>query len=438
MVAEAFRTHRDHSGQSPEFTLINRQGQVILDYDPAASGGSLEVRRDWEVLFKLNLLQAGNDAARRGLAAEEGAHFAMHSRRQVSQLVAHVPSHGAMGFPGLGWVLLQRLDEEVVHETFHEMQRTAIIVFALGLGFMVLIALMFAQRLSTPIMRGVGELAALRDVFVAAAGSSKTSSEALARGASAQAASLEQSAASLNEMASMTKKTAENSQIAKELAGQTRAAGDAGTEEMKSMKQAMDAIRVSSTEVSKIIKTIDEIAFQTNLLALNAAVEAARAGEAGLGFAVVADEVRSLAQRSVQAARETSQKISDATAKSEQGARISENVEKHFYEITGKAREVDGLVAEIAAAAKEQSTGIEEITKALAHMDQLTQSNAAAAEENAGVAQELSGQAEQLSHVVRDLGTLMQGRGPSARPAAAPHRAAPSRAEPALHLAHHR
>jgi methyl-accepting chemotaxis protein len=142
------------------------------------------------------------------------------------------------------------------------------------------------------------------------------SGQALASGASQQAASLEETSASLEEMAGMTKRNAESAQNAKALAGQARVVVDNGAANMKQMSAAMDAIKTSSGEIAKIIKTIDEIAFQTNILALNAAVEAARAGEAGMGFAVVAEEVRALAQRSAQAARETADKIADATSRS--------------------------------------------------------------------------------------------------------------------------
>ena len=129
-------------------------------------------------------------------------------------------------------------------------------------------------------------------------------------------------------MSTMTKRNAENAQKANDLAKQARTAADKGAGDMQAMTAAMEAIKVSSDDIAKIIKTIDEIAFQTNILALNAAVEAARAGEAGMGFAVVADEVRNLAQRSAQAAKETAAKIEGAIAKTAQGVEISGKVAK--------------------------------------------------------------------------------------------------------------
>jgi len=175
---------------------------------------------------------------------------------------------------------------------------------------------------------------------------------------------------------------------------------------MKEMVNAMGAIKASGDNIAKIIKTIDEIAFQTNILALNAAVEAARAGEAGAGFAVVADEVRSLAQRSAQASKETSDKIEDSIRKSEEGVRISAKVAGRLDEILVKTGKVDQLVEEIATASNEQSIGIGQVNTAVSQMDQATQSNAAHAEETASTAEELNAQAAMLKRTVEQLQRL--------------------------------
>ena len=265
-------------------------------------------------------------------------------------------------------------------------------------------------------------------------------SQGLAQSASEQAATLEETSASLEEIASMTKRNAENAGHAKELANQTRQSAEAGAADMRDMTHAMDAIKTASDNISKIIKTIDEIAFQTNILALNAAVEAARAGEAGAGFAVVADEVRSLAQRSAQAARETADKIEDSIRKSETGVRISGKVAAGLEEIVTKARQVDSLIAEIAQASGEQSTGIGQVVDATSQMDKVTQSTATISEENASAAEELSAQAVSLDDIVSELDRLITGTRvvheaaatPASAPAVAPAAPAPGVVSPRL------
>jgi methyl-accepting chemotaxis protein len=188
---------------------------------------------------------------------------------------------------------------------------------------------------------------------------------------------------------------------------------------MQTMSAAMEAIKVSSDDIAKIIKTIDEIAFQTNILALNAAVEAARAGEAGMGFAVVADEVRNLAQRSAQAAKETATKIEGAINNTAQGVQISTKVAEALNEIVTKARQVDELVAEVSSASREQTQGITQINTAVGQMDKVTQSNAASAEECAAAAEELNAQAETMKHSVGELLQLVGGNTISKAPASA-------------------
>jgi len=251
-------------------------------------------------------------------------------------------------------------------------------------------------------------------------------SQSMADGASRQAASLQESSASLHEMASMTSRNSESAQAAKKLAAEARSTADAGARDMAAMKGAMTAIQSSSSEISKIIKTIDEIAFQTNILALNAAVEAARAGEAGAGFAVVAEEVRNLAQRSAQAAKETAAKIEDASTKSAQGVSISGQVAASLDAIVERIRQLDEMVGGIAQASHEQSEGITQLNQAVAGMDQITQSNAALAEQGASSAQELQTQSAQVKAAVAKLMEMVHGGAAAATGPAAPSAHSPA------------
>jgi methyl-accepting chemotaxis protein len=313
-----------------------------------------------------------------------------------------------------------------------ESGRRAILVVGISSGLIgaamaVWIALSLAA-LNRGIRRAGEQIGGGSSEVLAASNQLTHSSQTLAAGSTEQAASLEETSASLEEMSAMTKRNADSAAQAKTLAAQTRAAADTGAAEMSAMQSAMDEIKASSHDISKIIKTIDEIAFQTNILALNAAVEAARAGEAGMGFAVVADEVRSLAQRAAQSARETAEKIEGSVAKSDRGVEISQHVAGSLEVIVTKAREVDLRVAEIAEASVEQSRGIGQVNMAVSQMDKVTQTNAAAAEESASAAEELSVQAGVLTGAVRDLLGLVGAK--SAEAAAAP----PAAATPAAAL----
>lgn len=260
-----------------------------------------------------------------------------------------------------------------------------------------------------PLQAAIDSLLAGTSKVAAASSQISASSHELADGASEQAAALEETSSSLEEINSMTKRNADSAIEAKQLAASTSTAADAGAADMDRMRLAMSAIKTSSSEISRIVKTIDEIAFQTNILALNAAVEAARAGEAGAGFAIVAEEVRNLAQRSAQAAKETAEKIEDSVSKSENGVQISGKVAKSLQQMVEFARKVDALVAEIATASNEQNEGISQVNLAVSQMDKVTQSNAAGAEESASASQELNAQASELQRLVDDLRFLVGG-----------------------------
>jgi methyl-accepting chemotaxis protein len=223
---------------------------------------------------------------------------------------------------------------------------------------------------------------------------------AISSGAQEQASSLEETAASLEEMTSTVKQNADNAQQAAQLAQGAREVAEKGGAVVSEAVGAMGEINASSKKIAEIITAIDEIAFQTNLLALNAAVEAARAGEQGRGFAVVAGEVRNLAQRSASAAKEIKGLIQDSVRKVESGSELVNRSGKTLEEIVTSVKRVTDIISEIAAASREQSTGIDQVNRAVTQMDQVTQSNAAQTEELAGTADGLSAQAVQLQELV--------------------------------------
>ena len=214
-----------------------------------------------------------------------------------------------------------------------------------------------------------------------------------------QAASLEETASSMEQMTATVKQNADNAREADKLASDARAQAEKGGQVVSEAVAAMGEINVSSKQIADIIGVIDEIAFQTNLLALNAAVEAARAGEQGRGFAVVASEVRNLAQRSAKAAKEIKELIKDSVSKVEDGSRLVDKSGQTLEEIILRVKQVSDIVAEIAAASVEQSSGIEQVNTTIMQMDKVTQQNAVLVQE-ATVA---SGAMDEQTHRMQEM-----------------------------------
>jgi methyl-accepting chemotaxis protein len=278
------------------------------------------------------------------------------------------------------------------------------------IGFIVL-SFFIASGITRPIHRVAGELNKTTDQFTTISGQLSSTSQQLASGASEQAAGVEEASSSLEEMASMTKQNADHAKQANTLMEETSRVVDGANHAMKALTQSMSEISKASEETGKIIKTIDEIAFQTNLLALNAAVEAARAGDAGKGFAVVADEVRNLAMRAAEAAKGTADLIESTIHKIKNGSDMVSRTNEAFAKVAESTQKASELVDEIAVASNEQARGIEEINKSVAGMDKVVQQNSANAEESSSASEEMSAQAWQMRDYVKDLMTLLGGKG---------------------------
>ncbi len=297
-----------------------------------------------------------------------------------------------------------------------------IVALFLAVGLAVALGAVLTTGLNRVLTDRVTELRVGAEQVSAASSQVASAAQALSQGATEQAAALEETSASMEEMAAMTRKNAESAGEAARLMGQVDDQVRASNRDLDEMVAAMAAIKESSAKVSKIIKTIDEIAFQTNILALNAAVEAARAGEAGMGFAVVADEVRSLAQRAATASRDTAGLIEEAGANAERGAERVVKVRDSIQGFTGSVGRVKDIAEGVSSASQQQAQGIDQVTQALTQMEKVTQTTAASAEESAASSEELNAQAETSMQVVAQLMALVKGAADS--PARGPARQA--------------
>ena len=286
-------------------------------------------------------------------------------------------------------------------------QRLGAIMTVGGIVVMLLVGILVVRGVKRRLVDAVISLSEGSRQVVSASDQVAGSAQTLSQGATEQAASLEETSASMEEMASMTRRNAESTRQAVTLVADVHRRAHESTDALQQMVQSMDAIQDSSQKVSKIIRTIDEIAFQTNILALNAAVEAARAGEAGMGFAVVADEVRSLAQRSAQAAKDTAALIEESIAKARSGNTKVGQMAESIAGITDAVNRVKALVEDVSEASRQQTQGLDHVAQALSQMERVTQHTAATAQESAAASEELSAQAATTLEVVGQLQALV-------------------------------
>lgn len=277
------------------------------------------------------------------------------------------------------------------------------VVIVTAVLFTVLIGTVVRRRINRPIQGIVERLDCSAKEASEAASQLSVASQSLADQSSAQAASLEETSASLEEMSSMITQNNDHTSEADRLMRETNQVVEQAGTSMRNLTQAMTDISQSSEKTSRIIKTIDEIAFQTNLLALNAAVEAARAGEAGAGFAVVAEEVRNLAIRAAEAAKNSAELIETTVSKITQGAALVEETDTGFSDLMKRSQKVGDLLMEINSASTEQAQGIDQINRAVTQMDEAVQKNATSAEESASASRDMTLQSGNVREVVEEL-----------------------------------
>ena len=436
MFVDAYAGLKEVGFPSAELTLLDGEGNVLVDYDPAITG-TTDIVRNFDVLMKLNLAEKGVKAAQEAVAGKTGHVYAEHARKQITQASGFTHFKGALGFPGMNWSVLVRIPEGEAVAEAASIQNQVITTGFICLALIVPIGWFVGRRGAQSLisvscvaqkaaegdlthrahLSSKDELGQLANAFNAmmdnltkvvsevrqgaehvSTGSAEITqgNQDLSERTSQQASALEETSASMEEMTSTIKQNADNSKQANQLAVAAREVAEKGGSVTERAVEAMSEINKSSKKIADIINVIDEIAFQTNLLALNAAVEAARAGEQGRGFAVVASEVRNLAQRSATAAKEIKALINESVQKVGDGSELVNQSGQTLDEIVNSVKRVTDIISEISAASQEQAAGIDQVNKAVMQMDQSTQQNAALVEQTTSASQSMREQAGEL------------------------------------------
>ncbi|MGA3118669.1 MAG: methyl-accepting chemotaxis protein [Syntrophobacteraceae bacterium] len=378
-----------------DFTKVLRTGYVAI----SDSSGMVIAHKNRSLVMKLNFNE--HDFGREILKNRHGlVIYTFNNQKQIAfQNQCKMKN----------WLVSVVAPYPEVVESASRMAFINFILFLAGSGLFFIFVFAIVRAISRSLRSVVKGLTESTEQLASASGQVASASQQLSEGSSEQAASLEVTSSSLEEMSAMTRQNAENASQANQLMSATKETVAQASQSMEMLTTSMGQISKASEETSKIIKTIDEIAFQTNLLALNAAVEAARAGEAGAGFAVVADEVRNLAMRAAEAARNTANLIEGTVKKIKEGSDLMERTDKEFQEVAQRVGKASELVGEISAASHEQSQGIEKVNKAVGEMDKVVKQNAANAEESASASEEMDAQAYQMKEYVGELKTQVDG-----------------------------
>jgi hypothetical protein len=371
------------------------------------------VHHDFEnTLLKQNLSLMGTSYAPVSdlIAGKSGAQVVVHPLKKVEQATGYFSLKGTPRFlDALGWGAIIAINETDAFAAITHARNQFMLITALVLGAFALITYFFAVSVAQGLSKVSHYISDTSSQVMAGSEQMASASQSLASTATQAASSLEETVSSIEQVTAMVKRNAEHAMEAANLSRASRQSADEGEVEIKNLVQAMNGINQSSKKIEDIINVIDDIAFQTNLLALNAAVEAARAGEQGRGFAVVAEEVRNLAQRSAAAAKDITSLIKENVSMIEAGVDIAGQGGHALRNIVTSVRKVADLNSEIASASREQSHGLEQISEAMAQLDQVTQTNAASAEEVASSAEEMSSQGLMMQETVSRLNALVHG-----------------------------
>jgi methyl-accepting chemotaxis protein len=399
-------------GESGYAYVLDSQGKYVISFEGKRDGEDISQAKDANGVYFIR------EICSKALGLEPGEiEKQRYPWKNSGDTAARVKVAKIAYFEPWDWVIGIGAYEDEVFEVRDRImsiggksRQIMMTVFAGALVVSMLVWYLVARMLSGRIGFLSDGLLRSSNEIVSATGQISGSSRMLAKGAGEHASALEETTASLEEISSMTKQNADNTADADRLTRETGQAIEKAGNVIDGLNTSMGDISEVSHKTSKIIKTIDEIAFQTNLLALNAAVEAARAGEAGAGFAVVADEVRNLALRSGEAARQTAALIDQTVKSVETGQGAVQKTSTTFEEVKNSADKVRQLIENITTASREQANGIEQINRAIVDMDGHTHKNASAAEASASASEQMNAEALEMKHIAQQLAAIVESK----------------------------
>lgn len=395
-----------------EIDILNKDGVVMSMWKGHRDVDMSVVPRDYKILGKMNYVSEGFQPAKLAQSGQSGVMDATSLISKTPQVSAYGPIASAKFIESLGWSIITQNDPKQLFDFIDKAQVYFLLLMVTLVVISLVVSWIVSSRIATSVAKVSDELVSSSERSASAATELTSISDVVAGHSTHSAASIEETAASIEELSSTTAIAADNANRSLDLVRSAREAAEAGQGEVKGLIEAMKLISQSSNRIQEITTVIDDLAFQTNLLALNAAIEAARAGEQGKGFAVVAEAVRNLAQRSSTSAQEISTLIAEASARISEGAERVERNGQAFDRIQKLVVEVSEVSEGVASASREQATGIQQISKAVQQLDQSTQQNAASSEQVSAAARHvqeeslsLRGLAEQLAHIVRGDGS---------------------------------
>lgn len=418
-----------HMG-STEFTLLNRRGEVLVDYDPDERVGT-DVKRDFDVLLKLNLAEKGVEAARSLVAGKSGSDISVHARKKIPQVVGYQFIDEPKWIPAIGWGVMVRESEDELMAHVDRMQRNFYLwtgtVLALVFGF----SWWIVNRLAKDFISVSDKLREAAELTTETAGRLADSAQTVSESSAEQAAAVQETVSSMSEISSMITQTTQNVRECGGIAADVSAKTEQGNQVMRRLAAAIESANHANAqlqsmasiinEVSGKTMVINDIVFKTQLLSINASIEAARAGQHGKGFSVVAEEVGNLAQMSGNAAKEiqllladsqkqASQIIEVTQARSRESQEVSNEAIAAFSDIAAGIQAINERLRSVDQATREQELGIKQISSAMDQMDQTTQRNSSVSAETSAFAKTLGSQSERTYRVMRAIRALVLGR----------------------------